>query len=100
MKIEMMTMKRQNKLGSYLAVTAGVGCAASVAEGAVVVETFTPGTVTSYQFSGIPSHNWGINFGGGGIELYPDNIEAKFSYIASSRDLFCAGFHHGYHPGA
>ena len=36
-KIEMMTMKRQNKLGSYLAVTAGVGCAASVAEGAIQV---------------------------------------------------------------
>ena len=30
-------MKRQNKLGSYLAVTAGVGCAASVAEGAIQV---------------------------------------------------------------
>ncbi|MDB4312712.1 PEP-CTERM sorting domain-containing protein [Akkermansiaceae bacterium] len=51
-------MKRQNKLGSYLAVTAGVGCAASVAEGAVVVTTFTPGTVTSYSVSGVSSHTW------------------------------------------
>ena len=32
-----MKMKIQNKLGTYLAVTAGAGCAASVAEGAIVV---------------------------------------------------------------
>ena len=60
MKIEMMTMKRQNKLGSYLAVTAGVGCAASVAEGAVVVTTFAPGDVTSYEVPGVSSHTWAV----------------------------------------
>ncbi len=75
-----MTMKRQNKLGSYLAVTAGVGCAASVAEGAVVVTSFTPGTVTSYSFSGAGySHNWSIqNFGAQAGYGVSSGNEAKF----------------------
>jgi hypothetical protein len=73
-KIEMMTMKRQNKLGSYLAVTAGVGCAASVAEGAVVVTTFTPGTVTSYTVSGAgSSHTWSLLCDGRGCLVGSDN---------------------------
>ncbi|MDB4667968.1 PEP-CTERM sorting domain-containing protein [Akkermansiaceae bacterium] len=85
-----MTMKRQNKLGSYLAVIAGVGCAASVADGAVVVETFTPGTVTSYQFSGIPSHNWGIlnNSDNGNSYVYSGSTSAKASYVENTGDIF------------
>ena len=70
--------------------TAGVGCAASVAEGAVVVETFTPGTVTSYQFSGpgITSHNWDIADNGNGYVLYAGDPEAKASYVETTGDLF------------
>jgi hypothetical protein len=83
MKIEMMTMKRQNKLGSYLAVTAGVGCAASVAEGAVVVTTCTPGTVTSSAGSGVDSHSWKVSPNdpgpGYGRLLANDTNGAKFS---------------------
>ena len=81
MKIEMMTMKRQNKLGSYLAVTAGVGCAASVAEGAVVVTTFAPGTVKSYTVPGVASHTWTIDPLTGnnrGRVDSDDHFEAKF----------------------
>ncbi|MDB4454226.1 PEP-CTERM sorting domain-containing protein [bacterium] len=85
-------MKRQNKLGSYLAVTAGVGCAASVAEGAVVVETFTPGTVTSYQFSGpgITSHNWGIlnNSDNGNNYVNGGANSAKASIVENTGDIF------------
>ena len=91
MKIEMMTMKRQNKLGSYLAVTAGVGCAASVAEGAVVVTTFTPGTVTSHQFSGpgITSHYWGISDAqGAGFMVGFGAGPAKISYVVSTGNAF------------
>ena len=36
-------MKRQNKLGSYLAVTAGVGCVSSVANAATIVTLFEQG---------------------------------------------------------
>ena len=69
---------------------AGVGCAASVAEGAVVVETFTPGTVTSYQFSGIPSHNWGILINGddGNNYLASNDPSAKASFVENTRDFF------------
>ena len=71
--------------------TAGVGCAASVAEGAVVVETFTPGTVTSYQFSGIPSHNWGILNNSGGHYLEPDDPAAKATYVSEDTVFVQAG---------
>ncbi|MDB4693443.1 PEP-CTERM sorting domain-containing protein [Akkermansiaceae bacterium] len=70
--------------------TAGVGCAASVAEGAVVVETFTPGTVTSYQFSGpgITSHNWYFGADATGRYLYAGTLDAKASQVASAGDVF------------
>lgn len=75
-----MTMKRQNKLGSYLAVTAGVGCAASVAEGAVVVTYFTPGTVKSYTVAGdVLSHTWSISplTGNNRARVYGNGYDAK-----------------------
>ena len=70
--------------------TAGVGCAASVAEGAVVVETFTPGTVTSYQFSGIPSHNWGIlnNSDNGNNYVFGGVNAAKAFIVENTGDIF------------
>jgi hypothetical protein len=49
----MMTMKRQNKLGSYLAVTIGAGCAASVAEGAVTFYGINSANDTSSDPAGI-----------------------------------------------
>ena len=49
-KIEIMTMKRQNKLGSYLTLTVGVGCAASVAEGAIQVVDLSEVATTSLIF--------------------------------------------------
>ena len=53
-------MKRQNKLGSYLAVTAGVGCVSSVANAATIVTEFGPGVpqvspIDIDFFGGIPS---------------------------------------------
>ena len=38
-------MKRQNKLGFYLAVTAGIGCVSSVANAATIVTLFGPDNV-------------------------------------------------------
>ncbi|MEJ6568763.1 MAG: PEP-CTERM sorting domain-containing protein, partial [Akkermansiaceae bacterium] len=84
-------MKRQNKLGSYLAVTAGVGCAASVAEGAVVVTTFTPGTVTSYAVSG-PSHLWKVVAGPGYDNFVTaESPEGKMSVFGDGRFFAQAG---------
>ena len=40
-------MKRQNKLGSYLAVTAGVGCVSSVANAATTVTLFEQGDTSA-----------------------------------------------------
>ncbi len=68
--------------------TAGVGCAASVAEGAVVVTSFTPGTVTSYAVSGIPSHNWGILNSGSSSYAYSGSSSAKASSVDSNGDYF------------
>ena len=54
-----MTMKKQNKLGSYLAVTAGVGCAASVAEGAIQVVDLSG--VATTEFISLPADTGDIS---------------------------------------
>jgi PEP-CTERM motif len=55
-----MKKKIQNKLGTYLAVTAGIGCAASVAKGAIVVVDLSSLT-TATGVKTIP-----------GLDNYPD----------------------------
>lgn len=81
-------MKKQNKLRTYLAVTAGAGCAASVADGAVVVETFTPGTVTSFTFTGASeSHTWSLGASGTNDVLQTGSgDDAKHSYTFGNPD--------------
>ena len=51
-------MKKQNKLGTYLAVTAGAGCVASVADASVTF--FGPGAQNPGTTPATPA---GINFG-------------------------------------
>ncbi len=71
-------LKRPNKLGTYLAVTAGVGCAASNANGAVVF--YGPGARDSQSTIATPN---GIEFGLNSDGYYAVNVsgnDAIFSY--------------------
>jgi hypothetical protein len=100
-----MKKKIQNKLGSYLAVTAGAGCVASVAEGAIVVADLSGlSTATgfvlvlpavtgdsAYDFIfGNRSDIGYINNAGSSASFYSDGVGAN-NY---------AGFARGYQAGS
>ena len=79
----------QNKLGTYLAVTAGVGCAASVANGAV---TFY-GIDFANQFNADPL---GINIGGAVLYSVDYSLSAESYFAMSMSGIFTQGEDIGY----
>ena len=75
---------KQNKLGTYLAVTAGAGCAASVANGAV---TFY-GIDFANQFNADPL---GINIGGALLYSVDFSLSAESYFAMSTSGIFTQG---------
>jgi hypothetical protein len=83
---------KQNKLGSYLAVTAGAGCVASVANGAVMVTHFVPETKTSI---GTGNHEFTLGATPGkGYHLGASSLYAKMS-SGNTGDSFSQGIDFG-----
>lgn len=76
----MTILKRSNKLGTYLAVTAGVGCASSVANGAVTF--YGPGAQNS---ASSPATPLGINIGVAGPNtMSVDSQGSRLVFFASA----------------
>ena len=72
-------MKKQKKLGTYLAVTAGAGCAASVADGAVTF--FGPGAQNPESSPSTPA---GVEIGYTSMAGAVDISYSYFSVFASA----------------
>ena len=81
---------KQNKLGTYLAVTAGVGCAASVAEGVTTVTFFGAGAQSS---TSSPPTPYGLTVGsfGGGFAVVTPSFMSPLSTVRIAFDAVRGG---------
>jgi hypothetical protein len=82
--------KRQNKIGTYLAVTAGVGCVSSMADAATLVQTFSGTTTRSITSADLGStgHTWAFypESGGEGVFKISSDSDGKSSAFFSQGD--------------
>lgn len=82
---------KNNTLKTYLTLTAGIGCSATISEAAVTAYVFAPGTVNHSSDSAyVPA---GINLGGDASERKVDNSSSANSFFAanSAGTIFTSG---------
>ena len=81
----MMKIKRKNKLGTYLAVTAGVGCAASVAEASVIFYGVDAANDTKEDPSGV---DIGEYYNGKFTNAYVDLLGSNASLFNIDNNIY------------